>query len=88
MRMAEKPTKLARPITLEDVLVAKDKAIDSDFSQWKDDEYKPPYGTVGEIKRGLKKIYDEKIFADYWLLGKPLSEQCPETLAFLDSILP
>lgn len=77
---------LGRPITLEDVLKAKNSKIDADFAQWKDDEYKPPYGTVGNIKKGLKRKYDEKLLA-IWLLGKTLSEQSDETISFLHSLL-
>jgi len=73
-------------IWLDDVLMAKNARIDADFAQWKDDEYKPPHGTVGEIKKGLKKKYDEKLL-EMWLLGKPLSSQSPDTISFLLSLL-
>lgn len=60
-----------RPITLEDVLRALEKSVYLDSDMGTPDTY---WTWAGEL---LKK----------WKMGKPLSEQSPETIDFLWSIL-
>lgn len=66
---------LGRPITLEDVLRALIVAVDA-----KHHPHNPK-------KRDLEYQQGTLLICGKWYLGQPLSEQSPETLSFLDSIL-
>lgn len=65
----------SRPITLEDVLLAEIETIDK--------EHHP---TNPSVRDQLYKQWTLKTLAE-WSLGKPLSEQSPETISFLHSLL-
>jgi len=70
---------LGRPITLEDVLIALEKAADSCASEVH------PEMAAACYEEGRKNKFMKCL--NVWHLGKPLSEQSPETISFLLSLL-
>jgi len=73
---------LGRPITLEDVLVALERVGESYMYKVTSD------GHIYEIKRETEDgEYHIEPTGKYWQLGKPLSDQSPECINFLDEIL-
>lgn len=67
---------LGRPITLEDVLMAIQET-----EKWNE------VSVCLDNGLGIALFYGDNLPNNEWLLGKPLSEQSPETISFLHSLL-
>lgn len=71
--------KIPRPITLEDVLRAHKIRFPADGTMRTNESFRRHH--TGQFSEDIWDFYSQ------WHLGKPLSEQPPETIAFLHSLL-